>query len=66
MKPATPRLSILACLSAFAWASIAQAAPIPVKIELSALRAIQVNNTDKADDNVFVLAQGVAKGAQVQ
>ena len=58
--------SLAACLAALvALASGASAAPIPVKVELSALRAIQVNNTEKADDNVFVLVQGAAKGADV-
>ena len=58
--------SFAAAALAVASAPVAQAAPVPAKVELSALRAIQVNNTEKADDNVFVVVQGVAKGADVQ
>src|SRR5687768_1916053 len=63
----SPARCLAGCLTAlFALAPGASAAPMPVKVELAALRAIQVNNTEKTDDNVFVIAQGVAKGSDVQ
>jgi hypothetical protein len=59
--------SLVGCLAALAaLASAVRAAPVPAKVELSNLRAIQVNNTEKGDDNVYVVVQGVAKGADVQ
>jgi len=71
MKPGMPRVlvSCLATVAAaamlFAWAPGAQAAPVPAKVELANLRAIQVNNLEKGDDNVFLVVQGFAKGADV-
>ena len=56
------------CVAAVAtlFASAAAAAPMPVKVELSALRAIQVNTMQQgADDDVYVLVSGVAKGQDV-
>jgi hypothetical protein len=48
------------------FASAALAAPIPTKVDLSALRAIQVNNIQQGgDDDVYVLVSGVAKGQDV-
>jgi hypothetical protein len=69
MKLGTSRiLSLAGCLAAaFLLAPFASAAPVPVKVELSALRAIQLNTTEKdADDDVYLVVQGVAKGADVQ
>src|SRR5215217_3467496 len=60
---------LVACVAvAFAaLAPAAHAAPVPAKVELSALRAIQLNNTEKdADDQVFILVSGVASGKDVQ
>ena len=46
--------------------SAALAAPIPTKVDLAALRAIQVNNIQQGgDDDVYVLVSGVAKGQKV-
>ena len=70
MKPGMPRV-LVSCLAAvaavamIAWAPAAQAAPVPAKVELANLRAIQVNNLEKGDDNVFLVVQGFAKGADV-
>jgi hypothetical protein len=48
------------------FASAALAAPIPTKVDLAALRAIQVNNIQQGgDDDVYVLVSGVAKGQEV-
>ena len=64
-RPA-PRVLAAALVATVAWAGAALAAPIPTKIDLSALRAIQVNTMQQgADDDVYVLVSGVAKGQEV-
>ena len=46
--------------------SAAVAAPVPVKLEMTNLRCIQTYAADnKADDEVYLLVGGVAKGAEV-
>ena len=65
---AVPRFLVACVAFAFvASASVAHAAPVPTKVELSAIRAIQVNTTEPdGDDQVFVLVGGVAGGKDVQ
>lgn len=47
-------------------AAPAQAAPVPVEVNLTALRPIQTYNLDeKGDDNVYMLVTGVAKGQEI-
>jgi hypothetical protein len=48
-------------------APLAQAAPVKAKVELSDLRAIQLNTMqENGDDAVLVLVNGVARGQDVQ
>ena len=58
-------LAALALVTA-AFASVAAAAPIPVKVDLSALRAIQqYTMKEGAEDDVYVVVTGVANGQAV-
>lgn len=73
MKLAMPRVFVSLLAVAFAsLVSDARGAAVPVKVELSALRAIQVNTMEKTadgkfgDDDVYVIAIGTAKGEDVQ
>jgi hypothetical protein len=55
-----------ATLVAGLFASAAFAAPVPVTVNLTALRAVQTYNLDKkVDDNAYILVGGIAKGAEV-
>ena len=55
----------LAALAGLMFGGFAAAAPVPVKVELDALRCIQNWDVDmKQDDAVYLTVTGVAKGAE--
>jgi hypothetical protein len=67
MRPAAFRVLVPAlALVAAAFAPAVRAAPVPVKIDLPALRAIQLNNMNPdGEDDVYLVVSGVAKGEEI-
>jgi hypothetical protein len=67
MRPAAFRVLLPAlALVAAAFAPAVRAAPVPVKIDLPALRPIQLNNMDPdGEDDVYLVVSGVAKGEEI-
>jgi hypothetical protein len=67
MRPAAFRVHVPAlALVAAAFAPAVRAGPVPVKIDLPALRAIQLNNMNPdGEDDVYLVVSGVAKGEEI-
>ncbi len=58
---------VLALGSSMALAGVARAASVPVEVDLTAVRAIQLASLDsKTDDQVYLLVSGIAAGKEVQ